>query len=165
MYKSGSNRKTLVGMGTSVFTRKAPYEVSLELVLSKFLYPFAANDYKTVKANLRSEMFKSIITNLGIYRGYMSALIGIESLKLIQFGTNLIDDNVGQSQLITTLRAELKDKYNPVNAQITTQLTADVVVDSVYIRYIVKYGVPPNGVFDPYLLSTLADYNKRIENP
>ena len=96
--------------------------------------------------------------NTGIENVTSFANLAIQSLGVVNLGTtqystitNLENQVSSLQNTIDILQEDIPTARNSV--MLTAESTVESSLDMTYLQYVVKYGYPANGVFDPILLA------------
>lgn len=118
--------------------------------------PFAKKDYDFIEKQIQSNAFIAMMKEFKPFlarkktAAYTLNEIAMSSLTGIERGLIIENENVALKAYIRQLE---ENKKQALFGNIQTKIDVDVSFSLEYLYYIQKFGVPPDGIFDPMKLA------------
>lgn len=118
--------------------------------------PFSKKDYDFIEKQIQSNAFIDLMKEFKPFlarkktAAYTLNEIAMSSLTGIERGLIIENENVALKAYIRQLE---ENKKQALFGNIQTKIDVDVSFSLEYLYYIQKFGVPPDGIFDPMKLA------------
>jgi len=128
-------------------------------VVELYVNPFYKNDITTLKKNFEKKNYEEILKRLKQFEKYKTIYdpyidMSYNAIAIIQRAYLNILGLETKDSIIQNLKDEIKNIRKPkYGINISTGLKADIEIDMKYALYIMKYGIPNSGIFDPKKLA------------